>query len=167
MSSLRVSREMKGTPGILAVLAAMLAVAPLAHGEGEQTRETYKERVEPVCKANRAANERIMAGARRRIRKKQFVAVGKQFVRVSGSFGKLARRLRPIPPPVDYERTVSRWLKFMRLIKLRLLKVGKLYKAREEIKAAHMSILAERAGVSANNISIAFKVRECRFGRVG
>jgi len=158
---------MKGPLGILAAIVALLAVAPLAHGEGEQTRESYKQRVEPVCKANRIANERIMAGARRRIKKKRYVTVGKQFIRVSGSFGNLIKRLGPVPPPTGYERTVSRWFKFMRLVKLRLFKVGRLYKAGADIQAAHMSIAAERAGISANNISIAFKVRECRFTRVG
>lgn len=157
---------MKGTLGILAVLVATLAVALPAHG-AEQTKETYKERIEPVCKANRIANERIMSGARQRIKRKMWVPAGRQFVRVSGSFGKLIKRLGPVPPPVGYERTVQRWVKFMRLIKLRLFKVGKLYKAGEDIKAAHMSILAERAGISANNISIVFKLRECRFSRVG
>lgn len=151
--------------GILAALLVVLAAAAAAPA-AEQTRESYKELVEPLCKTNRIANERIMAGARRRIQKKRFEPVSKQFFRVSASFGGLVRRLRPIPPPVGYERTVSRWLKFMRLIKLRLRRVGKLYAADAEIRAAHMSILAERAGISANNISIAFKVRECRFGRI-
>jgi len=153
--------------GIFAAIVATLAVAPLARGEGEQTQESYKERIEPICKGNRIANERIMSGARQRIKRKMWVPVGKQFIRVSGSFGRLIKRLGPVPPPVGYERTVQRWAKFMRLVKLRLFKVGKLYKAGEDIKAAHMSILAERAGISANNISIVFKVRECRFSRVG
>ncbi|HEU4905439.1 MAG TPA: hypothetical protein VFT19_04900 [Solirubrobacterales bacterium] len=157
---------MKGLPGILAAIVATLAVALPAHG-AEQTKETYKERIEPVCKANRIANERIMSGARQRIKRKMWVPVGRQFVRVSGSFGKLIKRLGPVPPPVGYERTVQRWVKFMRLVKLRLFKVGKLYKAGEDIKAAHMSILAERAGISANNISIVFRLRECRFSRIG
>lgn len=154
------------TLGILAVLVALLAAAAAAPA-AEQTREAYKERVEPVCKANRIANERIMSGARQRLKRKMYVPVGKQFVRVSGSFGKLIKRLGPVPPPVGYERTVKRWIAFMRLIKQRLFKVGKLYRAGEDIKAAHMSILAERAGISANNISIVFKLRECRFSRVG
>jgi hypothetical protein len=157
---------MKGPLGIFAALVATLAVALPAHG-AEQTKESYMERIEPLCKANRVANERIMSGARQRIKRKRFVPVGRQFVRVSGSFGKLIRRLAPVPPPVGYERTVQRWVKFMRLIEQRLLRVGRLYKAGEDIKAAHASILAERAGVSANNISIALKVRECRFRRVG
>ncbi len=157
---------MKGPLGTLAATAlALLAVAPLAHGE-EQTRESYKAQVEPICKANRDANERIMDGAQKRIAKNEFEPVSKQFFRASTSFGGLIERIATVPPPPADERRVSRWLGFMRLLKTRLRTVGKYYKEGEEIKAAHESILAERSGISANNISIVFKVRYCRFGRI-
>jgi len=156
---------MRRTLGTLAaILVAMLAIAPPVPA-AEQTRESYKERVEPICEANRTVNARIMAGARQRINKKNFAPAGKQFIRVSGSFGKLIKRLAPVPAPLGDERRVARWLKFMRLIKARLRTVGKYYKQGADIKAAHQSILAERSGISANNISIVFKVRNCRFGR--
>lgn len=155
---------MKGPLGTLAAIAAMLAVVPLAHAE-EQTRETYKAQVEPLCEANREVNERIMAGARERVNKGKLVPAGKQFIRLSGSFGNLIEQLEPVPAPVGDERRVTRWLDAMRLLKTRLRQVGKYYKEGEKIKAAHESVLAERSGISANNISIVFKVRLCRFGR--
>lgn len=148
-----------------AIAIALLAVAPLAHGE-EQTRETYKAQIEPICEANRSANERIMAGARERINRDELEPAGKQFIQASASFGGLIKRLAKIPaPPADAHR-VERWFEQMRLLKTRLRNVGKYYKEGEEIKAAHESILAERSGISANNISIVFKVRSCRFGRI-
>jgi hypothetical protein len=155
---------MKGPLGIFAAIVAMLAVVPLAHGE-EQTRETYKAQVEPLCEANREVNERIMAGARERVNQGKLVPAGKQFIRASDSFGGLIKQLVPVPAPVGDERRVERWLGAMRLLKTRLRQVGKYYKAGEKIKAAHESVLAERSGISANNISIVFKVRFCRFGR--
>jgi hypothetical protein len=157
---------MKGALGILAAIAVVtLAVAPLAHGE-EQTRESYTARVEPLCKTNRKANERIMAGARERINKDEFEPVGKQFVRVSESFGGLIKRLATVPPPPADDHRIERWFEQMRLLKTRLRTVGKYYKAGEEIKAAHESILAERSGISANNIGIVFHFRFCRFARL-
>lgn len=157
---------MRGLPGTLAAIAlATLVVAPLAIAEGEQTRETYKAQVEPLCKSNRGANERIMSGARQRISKNQLTPVGKQFIRVSESFGRLIKRLAPVPAPPADNRRVSRWLKFMRLTRARLRKVGKYFKQGEKIKATHESILAERSGLSANNISIVFHFRYCRFSR--
>jgi hypothetical protein len=156
---------MKGLLLTLAAIAlALLAGAPLAHGE-EQTRESYTAQVEPICKANRKSNERIMAGARERVNKGEFVPVGKQFVRVSNSFGGLIERLATVPPPPADDHRIDRWFEQMRLLKTRLRAVGKYYKEGEEIKAAHESILAERSGISANNISIVFHMHYCRFGR--
>lgn len=155
---------MKGLLGTLAIAAALLGAAPLAHGE-EQTRETYKAQIEPICKANREANERIMDGAQRRINKREYGPVGKQFIRVSESFGGLIPKLAAVPPPVGDERRVERWFEQMRLVKTRLRQTGRYYKAGEDIKAAHEAILAERSGIAANNISIVFKVRNCRFSR--
>jgi hypothetical protein len=156
---------MKGTLGTLAAIAfALLAGATLAHGE-EQTRESYKAQVEPFCQANRAANERIMDGARERVNRKDFVPAGKQFIRVSGSFGGLVKQIATVPPPAGDERRIERWLGAMRLLKTRLRTVGKYYKEGLDIKAAHESVLAERSGISANNISIVLHFHYCRFGR--
>lgn len=157
---------MKRTLGTLAaIVIAMLAIAPLAAGE-EQTRDSYKAQVEPVCQANRSANEKIMAGAKERVNKGKLVPVGKQFIRASDSFGGLIKQLTAIPAPPADEQRVERWLDSMQLLKQRLREIGKYYKAGEKIKAAHESILAERAGISANNTSIVFHFHYCRFSHI-
>jgi hypothetical protein len=151
---------------LAAIAAALLAIAPLARGE-EQTRESYKAQVEPICKANRQANERIMAGARDRVNKGRLELAGRQFIRVSGSFGGLIKQLVTVPPPPADDRRIERWFDSMRLLKQRLRNVGKYYKAGEKIKATHESILAERSGLSANNTSIVFHFHYCRFSHIG
>lgn len=157
---------MKRTLGTFAAIAiAMLAIAPLATGE-EQTRDSYKAQVEPICQANRSANEKIMAGARDRVNKGKLVPVGKQFIRVSGSVGGLIKQLATVPAPTADEQRVEHWLGSIQLLKQRLHEVGKYYKAGEKIKAAHESILAERAGLSANNTSIVFRFHYCRFSNL-
>jgi hypothetical protein len=161
---------MKMPLGTFAVIVAvLLAGAQLALGaepDAEQTRETYKAQIEPICEANRAANERIMDGARKRINRDELKPVGEQFIRASGSFGGLIKGLATIPPPPADAHRVDRWFEQMRLVKTRLRNVGKYYKEGLEIKATHESILAERSSIAANNISIVFKVRYCRFGRI-
>lgn len=154
---------MKRLLGTLAAIAtAMLVIAPLAHGE-EPTRESYVAQVEPICKANRDANERIMAGARDRVNKGKLEPAGKQFVRVSDSVGGLVKQLAAVSPPAADSHRVDRWLELIGLLKSRLRTVGKYFKAGEKIKATHASILAERSGLSANNISIVFHFHYCRF----
>ncbi len=157
---------MKRTLGTFAAVAfAMLAIAPLAAGE-EQTRDSYKTQVEPICQKNRSTNEKIMAGAKERVNMGKLGPVGKQFIQVSGSVGGLIKQLRPVPAPSVDERRIEHWLGSIRLLKQRLREVGKYYKAGEKIKATHESILAERAGISANNTSIVFHFHYCRFGHI-
>jgi len=158
---------MKGPLGTLAAFALVtLAVAPLAHAE-EQTRESYVAQVEPICQANRTANERIMAGAQERVNKDKLTPAGKQFVRLSESFGGLIKQLATVPPAAADAHRVERWLESLRLLKTRLRNVGKYFKEGEKIKATHESILAERSGLSANNTSIVFHFHYCRITRVG
>jgi hypothetical protein len=157
---------MRRTLGTLAATAiAMLAIAPLVHGE-EQTRDSYKAQVEPLCQANRGANEKIMAGAKERVNKGKLELAGKQFIQVSGSVGGLVKQLATVPAPSADATRVEHWLGSIRLLRQRLREVGKYYKAGERIKAAHTSILAERAGLSANNTSIVFHFHYCRFGHI-
>jgi hypothetical protein len=159
---------MKRTTGtIAAVLVAMLGFAALAHGAEEQTRESYAAQVEPICKANREANERIMDGVRERIADDEFRRVSGQFIRLSASVAGMADRLEKVPPPPADERRINRWIHFIRLLKTRTRNVGKYYREGLEIKGTHESILAERSGVSANNLMVVFPLRYCRFSRVG
>jgi hypothetical protein len=158
---------MKRTLGTFAATAvALLAIAPLAHGE-EQTRESYKAQVEPICQANRAANERIMDGARERVNKGKLEPAGNQFIRVSDSLGGLIKQLTKVPPPPADDHRIDRWFDSMQLLKQRLRNVGKYYKLGEKIKATHESILAERSALTANNTSIVFHFHYCRFGHIG
>lgn len=157
---------MMRTLGTFAAIAiAMLAIAPFATGE-EQTRETYRAAVEPICQANREANERIMKGARERVNKGKLELAGKQFIRLSSSFGAMIAKLLPVPPPPADDHRVNRWFEQMRLLKERLRNVGKHYKAGEKIKATHESILAERAGITANNTMVPLHLQYCRFSHI-
>lgn len=156
---------MKRTLGILVAVALLaLGGVPLARGE-EQTRESYKAQVEPICKANRDANERIMAGVRERINRNQLKPAGQQFIRVSESFGGLIGKLAKVAPPSTDVHRIKRWLEIMKLLKTRLRLVGRYYGEGLKIKGNHEGILAERAGVAANNTTIVLHLHECRFGR--
>jgi hypothetical protein len=156
---------MKRTLGIFVAVALLaLAAVPLVHGE-EQTRESFKAQVEPICKANRETNERIMAGVRQRINRNRLKPAGRQFIRVSESFGGLIGKLAKVPPPATDLHRIDRWLEIMKLLKARLRLVGRYYAEGLKIKGNHEGILAERAGIAANNTTIVLHLHDCRFGR--
>lgn len=175
---------MSAWPGTLAALpllalAALFAAPAGAADEAQpQTRQSFAAAVDPICKANTAANRRIMAGARQRVARDALIPAAGQFQRLARSIGGMERRLAVVPPPVGDEARVGQWLRFIRLLRQRIGNTAKLYREagraptetkREwlEIKATHEGIHAERAGLTANNVTVSFPFRECRFRRIG
>jgi hypothetical protein len=64
-AAIRTSRA-KSSALVLAATALAL-LAPLAPG-AEETRESCVAAVEPICKTNTKANEKILSGVRREVR---------------------------------------------------------------------------------------------------
>lgn len=64
MSGSRLARS------VLAALCGVALFAPLVSAAlaSEVTREGYREAVEPICKSNTQANERILAGVKQEVR---------------------------------------------------------------------------------------------------
>ena len=150
---------------VAAVVVAMLCVAGAAHGAEEQTRESYVATVEPICQRDREAGERILKGARENINDGELVVAGRKLIRASQRFGTTIREIVAVPRPPADEAKLQKWFGFLRIVKERIRKTGKLYKEGERLKATHESIAVERSGNAANNVSFAFHFRYCRLSR--
>jgi hypothetical protein len=150
---------------VAAVLVAMLCVAGAAHGAEEQTRESYVAAVEPICKRDREAGERILSGTSDNIRDGKFAVAGRELIRASARFGTTIREIVAVPRPPADEARLQKWFGFLRIVKERIRKTGKLYKEGERLKATHESIGVERSGNAANNVSFVFHFRYCRLSR--
>lgn len=157
---------MRGKLGTLAaILVATFAVVPLAHGEEPPTREGYVAQVEPICKVNTEASQRILAGAGERIKKRKLEPAGKQFIHVSRSFGQGIRQIVTVPRPAADEARLQKWFKFLRIVKTRLFDLGKALTADERLHATHEQIKLERSANAANNASFVFGFHYCRLER--
>ena len=73
---------------------AMLA-APFAEA-AEVTRESYKEAVEPICKTNTQANEKILKGVRQKVKSGQLKAAGTQFEKAGKALHKAILQLKAV-----------------------------------------------------------------------
>jgi hypothetical protein len=146
----------------VAMTAAMLVVVAAAHGEEGPTRDEYVAQVEPICKQNTLANERILKGAKDRIKQDELDSAGGQFIRASEAFGTTVREITAVPRPAADDARLRKWFGFLKIVKTNLRNVGKSLKEGNKIKATHDSIRAERSGNAANNVSIVFGFHYCR-----
>jgi hypothetical protein len=146
----------------VALAAAMLVIVAAAHGDEGPTRDEYVSQVEPICKQNTLANERILKGAKDRINQNKLDAAGGQFIRASEAFGKTVRQLVAVPRPAADDARLLKWFGFLKIVKTNLRNIGKSLREGNKIKATHDSIRAERSGNAANNVSIVFGFHYCR-----
>jgi hypothetical protein len=148
---------------LAAVLTAALTAALLAAGAvgAEQTRESYVAQVEPICKKNTKANEQILAGVEKTIRKgKLSVAAGK-FSRAAGAFGKAVNEIRAVPQPSADAAKLNKWIGYLKKEKDILASMSKALKKEQKGKVRSLSIELDRNGRKANNVVLTFEFDYC------
>jgi hypothetical protein len=151
--------------GLIAAVLVALALAVAAAAAEEQTRDGYIAAVEPICKRDRGATERILAGTKDAIREGRLDSAGRRLIRASERFAKTISELRAVPrPPVD-EAKLLRWFEFLGIVKERIRQTGIYYIRGERIRATHESIRVEKSGNAANNVSFSFGFKYCRLSR--
>jgi hypothetical protein len=95
----------------LAVSAVLLfSLVAQAAAATDISRDEYRERVEPICKANTEANERILAGARNRVRAGEYGKAAAQFRSAAKALKRTRLQLLAVPMPAGDEPKLSEWL---------------------------------------------------------
>src|SRR4051794_28532196 len=94
------------------VLAFSMLAVPFAQAV-EVTRESYAEAVEPICKTNTEANEKILKGVRGKFKSGQLAAAATQFSKASKALKKTTKQLKAVPQPSADTAKLAKWLKYV------------------------------------------------------
>jgi hypothetical protein len=151
---------------VVSAAAALLAVAAcaataLAVTSAGQTREGYVAQVEPICKTNTKANERILAGAEKKVKKGQLKVAAGQFTQASAAFGKAVKQIAAVPQPVADQAKLAKWLGYLEGETKLLSEIGKALKAGNKGKAQTLSVRLTHNGNLANNAVLGFEFNYC------
>jgi hypothetical protein len=157
---------MRGTLRIAVFTAAVtLLLAAGARAEESPSRAEYVEAVEPICKANTEANQRILKNVKTKARSKvpsKVREAGAQFIRASSAFSSAEKKIAAVPRPPADDARLLKWFKYLGIVKTNLRKLGKALKEGKKILAAHEQIRVERASNAANNVGFIFEFHYCR-----
>jgi hypothetical protein len=95
----------------VACLGLLLALCFVSLAAAEEvTRDSYREAVEPICKQNAAANQRIFEGVRGMVRRHQLSAAAGRFTRAAKALKQTLAQLRQVPQPPADEQRLAKWL---------------------------------------------------------
>jgi hypothetical protein len=148
---------------VLAFALALLVAVPVAQAaEAELTRDQYVAKLEPICKANTAANSRILKGVKGQVQRGKLVPAGKRFIRASGALGRSIVQMAKVPRPAADATKLAKWFGFLKSEKTFLRLIGKALKSGNKFKAQKLAVKLNRNNNQANNTVISFGFDECR-----
>ena len=150
--------------GVLSVLVLVFSMlAPFALAAEEVTRESYAEAVEPICKTNTQANEKILKGVRSKFKSGQLGAAATQFAKASQALKKTVKQLKTIAQPTADQAKLTKWLKYVEEeANLFQLTANKLKQGNKAGAQAMVIRLTHNAN-QANNQVLGFEFHYCRF----
>jgi hypothetical protein len=148
--------------GVAALLVLALgASAALGVTSTEQTRETYVAQVEPICKTNTKANERILSGAEKKVKEGKLKVAAGQFTQASAAFAKAVKQIKAVPQPVADKAKLTKWTGYLEGETKLLGEIGKALKANNKSKAQSLSVKLTHNGNLANNAVLGFEFNYC------
>jgi hypothetical protein len=148
-----------------ATLAAVLALAlaaPLALA-AEVSRDEYKAQVEPICKANAQANERILKNVRKMVKQGKLGPAGTKFLKASTALTKTHTQLAAVPQPSADEARLKKWLGYVKKEAELFKSAGKALKAGKRGKAQRFVNQLTTNANQANATVLSFNFRDCKF----
>jgi hypothetical protein len=141
--------------------AGLLAAAALAVTDPGQTRESYAARVEPICKANTKANERILAGVRKEVKEGKLKLAAGRFRQAAAAFGRAVNQIAAVPQPPADKAKLTKWLRALGEERALLGEIGKALKAGEKPRAQRLSVQLTHNGNVANVAVLGFEFDYC------
>jgi hypothetical protein len=145
-----------------AVMSVAMLATPFAQA-AEVTRESYKEAVEPICKTNTEANEKILKGVRKKVQKGELKAAGTQFEKAGKALHKAIVQIKAVPQPTADKAKLAKWLKYVGEEEKLFLKGAKQLKAGNKRGAQETVLRLNSNANQANNQVISFEFKYCRF----
>ena len=143
------------------VLAFALLAAPFAQAV-EVTRESYKEAVEPICKTNVQANERILKNVRANVKAGKYKLAATQFTKAANALNTAIPKLKAVPQPPADQAKLAKWLGYIEDEEGYFLQIAKKLKAGDKNGATAMQIRLSHTANQANNQVLAFEFKYCR-----
>lgn len=145
-----------------AALALVMGMASMAFAAEEVTRESYKAEVEPICKTNTEANEKILKNVRKEVKEGKLALAGKAFGKAADALEKAYKQIKAVPQPTADTAKLTKWLSYVKQ-EVGLFDSGaKALKANNKTKAQTIVVKLTHTANLANSQVLSFGFRYCK-----
>jgi hypothetical protein len=148
--------------GVLGTMFLLLAASMAFGATLEEERQAYKAQVEPICKQNREANERVLKGVRQNINNGKLKLAGTQFAKGAAALKRARTQLAAVPRPAADSPRLTKWLGLIKTEIELFEKVSKKLKSGDERGAQRMALQLTTTVNKANNTVLSYEFRYCK-----
>lgn len=145
---------------LIAIAAALLAAVPSFAAEA--TPETFKQAVEPICKTNREANEKVLDGARQNVQSGKLKKASGQLFGAARALKRARTQLLAVPKPAEDAAKLTKWLKGIKTEVELLEATGRKLAGGDKNGAIKMIIRLKSNATKTNNLVLDYEFRYCR-----
>jgi hypothetical protein len=146
----------------LAALAVLLATTASLALAAEVSRTEYKAAVEPICKANAQADERILKGVRQEIKQDKLKPAAAKFARAGSALKAAWRELSAVEKPAEDTARLTKWLGYIKTEVGYFEEASRVLKAGKKSKLPKIVVQLEHDARLANNEVVPFGFRYCK-----
>jgi hypothetical protein len=158
----KMKRPLLGT--LLAGIAALLVFSSFAAANIEE-RNAYKALVEPICKSNSSAADRLLGPVKGWVKQDKLKQAGQAFSKAAVELEKTQKKLAEQPQPPEDAAKLGKWLSEIKaevgLMKTIAANFNKNTKAGKS-KATSLAVKLQNNATKANNNVIVFQFRYCK-----
>jgi formiminotetrahydrofolate cyclodeaminase len=148
--------------GALGALLLLLVSSIALAADLEEERQAYKAQVEPICKQNREANERVLKGVKKNIKAGKLKLAATQFAKGANALKKARTQLAAVPKPATDSARLTKWLGYVKTEVELFERVSEKLKAGDQHGAQRMALQLTSTVNRANNTVLAYEFRYCR-----
>jgi hypothetical protein len=148
---------------ILATTAVFVLVVGLAAASTPEEKTAYKEQVEPICKVNSQANEKILKNVRKEVKAGKLKTAGAKFLKASTALKSTYTQLKAVPQPPSDAAKLTKWLGYVKTEANLFGEAGNALKAGKKGKAQSLVNKLNQNATLANNTVISYTFKYCKF----
>jgi hypothetical protein len=144
---------------LFVIATALLGAVPSI--AAETTPKEFKEAVEPICKTNREANEKVLDGARQNVQKGELKKASRQLFGAAKALKRARTQLLGVPKPAEDAARLTKWLKGIKTEVELLESTGKKLAEGDKNGALKMIIRLKSNANKTNNLVLDYEFRYC------
>jgi len=153
---------MLGKKMMVSLIAVTMLFAAVSAPAAEVTPESYKEQVEPICKAETKANEKILDGVRANVKTGKLKKASHQLANAAKALKQAYGQLSKVPQPTADTTRLAKWLKGIKT-EAELFEAAATKLAKGEKNAAQKMIVRLQSNATkTNNQVLDYEFRYCR-----